>query len=183
MCGSRKRCRLTKKDKEGIIRSRDRIVLIMEISMPGKTVFILKLIQIISDNDADSRRWKWVIIHSFQHHAIWHYDDVIMTMLASQITSLMVVHSIVYSGVNQRKHQSPASLAFVREIHRGPVNFPHKWPVTRKMFPFDDVIMDMDIGWRSNSFVWDGNYFYVWWNYLSIPKLQRYNRWSFGMDK
>ena len=70
-----------------------------------------------------------------------HYDDVIMTMLASQITSLTVVYSIVYSGVNQRKHQSSASLAFVREIHRGPVNFPHKWPVTRKMFPFDDVIM------------------------------------------
>ena len=70
-----------------------------------------------------------------------HYDDVIMTMLASQITSLTVVYSIVYSGVNQRKHQRSASLAFVREIHRGPVNFPHKWPVTRKMFPFDDVIM------------------------------------------
>ena len=70
-----------------------------------------------------------------------HYDDVIMTMLASQINSLTVVYSIVYSGVNQRKHQSSASLAFVREIHRGPVNFPHKWPVTRKMFPFDDVIM------------------------------------------
>ena len=72
-----------------------------------------------------------------------HYDDVIMTMLASQITSLTIVYSIVYSGVNQRKHQSSASLAFVREIHRGPVNFPHKWPVTRKMFPFDDVIMDL----------------------------------------
>ena len=70
-----------------------------------------------------------------------HYDAVIMTMLASQITSLTVVCSIVYSGANQRKHQSSASLAFVREIHRGPVNFPHKWPVTRKMFPFDDVIM------------------------------------------
>ena len=70
-----------------------------------------------------------------------HYDDVIMTMLASQITCLTVVYSIVYSGVNQRKHQSSASLAFVWEIHRGPVNFPHKWPVTRKMFPFDDVIM------------------------------------------
>ena len=74
-----------------------------------------------------------------------HYDDVIMTMLASQITSLMVVYSIVYSGVNQRKHQSSASLAFVREIHRGPVNFPHKWPVTRKMFPFDDVIMGSNL--------------------------------------
>ena len=70
-----------------------------------------------------------------------HYDDVIMTMLESQITSLTVVYSIVYTGVHQRKHQSSASLAFVREIHPGPVNSPHKWPVTRKMFPFDDVIM------------------------------------------
>ena len=76
----------------------------------------------------------------------YHYDDVIMTMLASQITSLTVVYSIVYSGVNQRKHHSSASLAFVREIHRGPVNFPHKWPVTRKMFPFDDVIMTFEQG-------------------------------------
>ena len=73
--------------------------------------------------------------------SLLHYDDVIMTMLESQIISLTVVYSIVYSGVHQRKHQSSASLAFVREIHRGPVNFPHKWPVTRKMFPFDDVIM------------------------------------------
>ena len=71
-----------------------------------------------------------------------------MTMLASQITSLMVVYSIVYLGVNQRKHQSSASLAFVREIHRGPVNFPHKWPVTRKMFPLDDVIMSLPISRR-----------------------------------
>ena len=47
----------------------------------------------------------------------------------------------VYSDADQRKHQSSASLAFVRGIHRWPVNSPHKWPVTRKMFPFDDVIM------------------------------------------
>ena len=40
-----------------------------------------------------------------------------------------------------RKHQSSASLSFVRRIHRGPVNSPHKWPVTRRVFPFDDVIM------------------------------------------
>ena len=50
-------------------------------------------------------------------------------------------YSTVYSGVDQRKHQSSASLAFVQGIHRGPANSPHKWPVTRKMFPFDDVIM------------------------------------------
>ena len=43
------------------------------------------------------------------------------------------MYSTVYSGADQRKHQSSASLAFVRGIHRG--------PVTRKMFPFDDVFM------------------------------------------
>ena len=69
-----------------------------------------------------------------------HYGDVIMGTIASQITSLTVVYSTVYSG-DKRKHESSASMAFVRGIHRGPVNSPHKWPVTRKMFPFDDVIM------------------------------------------
>ena len=64
-----------------------------------------------------------------------------MDTVASQITSLTVVYSTVYSGADQRKHQSSPSLAFVWGIHRGPVNSPHKWPVTRKMFPFDDVIM------------------------------------------
>ena len=70
-----------------------------------------------------------------------HYTDVIMGTMASQITSLTIVYSTVYSDTDQRKHQSSASLAFVWGVHRGPVNSPHKWPVTRKMFPFDDVIM------------------------------------------
>ena len=70
-----------------------------------------------------------------------HYYDVIMDAIASQITSLTIVYSTVYSDADQSKHQSSASLAFVRGIHRGPVNSPHKWPVTRKMFPFDEVIM------------------------------------------
>ena len=70
-----------------------------------------------------------------------HYNDVIMGRIASQIASLTIVSSTVYSGADQRKHQSSASLAFVRGIHRGQMNSPHKWPLTRKMFPFDDVIM------------------------------------------
>ena len=70
-----------------------------------------------------------------------HYDDVTMGGMASQITSLTIVYSTVYSGADERKHQSSASLAFVRGFHRGPVNSPHKWPVTQKLFPFDDVIM------------------------------------------
>ena len=81
---------------------------------------------------------------------IYHYNDEIMGVMASQITSPTSVYSTVYSGVDQRKHnsgvdqrkhKSSVSLAFVWGSHRGPVNSPHKWPVTRKMFPFDDVIM------------------------------------------
>ena len=64
-----------------------------------------------------------------------------MSAVASQTTSLTIACSMVYSGADQRKHESSTSLAFVRGIHRGPVNSLHKWPVTRKMFPFDDVIM------------------------------------------
>ena len=71
-----------------------------------------------------------------------HYGDVIMGTIASQFTSLAIVFSTVYLDTDQRKHQSSASLAFVRGIHRRPVNSLHKGPVTRKMFPFDDVIMD-----------------------------------------
>ena len=70
-----------------------------------------------------------------------HYNDVIMGAMASQITSLTIVYSTVYSGGDQRKHPSSASLAFVWGINRWPVNSPYKWPVTRKIFPFDDVMM------------------------------------------
>ena len=65
-----------------------------------------------------------------------------MGTIASQITRLTIVYSTVYSGADQRKHQSSPSLAFVRVIHRPPVNSPRKGPVTRKMFPLDDVIME-----------------------------------------
>ena len=57
-----------------------------------------------------------------------------MGAIASEITSLTIVHSIVYWAADHRKHQSSASLAFVQGIHRGPVNSPHKWPVMRKIF-------------------------------------------------
>ena len=70
-----------------------------------------------------------------------HHSAVIMGAMASQITSLTVVYSTVNSGADQRKHQSSALPAFVRGIHRSPVNSPHKGPVARKMFLFDDVIM------------------------------------------
>ena len=72
---------------------------------------------------------------------VWHYIDVTMGTMASQITSPTNVYSIVYSGADQRKHQSSTSLAFVWGIHQSPVNSLHKRRVTRKMFLFDDVIM------------------------------------------
>ena len=62
-----------------------------------------------------------------------------MGAMASQVTSLTIVYSTVYTGQNKENIKSP---------RRWPVNSPHKGPVTREMFPFDDVIMDkkMDKG-------------------------------------
>ena len=73
-----------------------------------------------------------------------HNSDIIMSTSTSQITSLTIVYSAVYSGADQRRHQNFASLAFVWGIHHWSMNSPHKGPVTQKMFPFDDVIMDID---------------------------------------
>ena len=69
-----------------------------------------------------------------------YYNDVIMSVMASQIISLSWT---VYSGADQRKHQSSAWLAFVWGIHRGPVNYPHKWPVTRKI---------ISVWWRHHDY-------------------------------
>ena len=98
------------------------------------THIISKLMVILCPNSA------WYM-HIFITSTAWYYNDVIMGAMASQITSLTIVYSTVYSGTDQRKHESSPSLAFVRGIHQWPVNSPNKWPVTRKMFPFDDVIM------------------------------------------
>ena len=117
----------------------------------------------------------WIILCHWHEEA--HYCDAIMGTVASQITSLTIVYSTVYSDADQSKHQSSASLAFVWGIHRGPVNSPHKWPVTRKMLPFVDVIMyqtnNRVIGgldamyvraWISNtflSFTWKQSHIYA----------------------
>ena len=69
----------------------------------------------------------------------YHYNGVIISAIASQITGVST--STVCPGADQREHQSSASLAFVRGIHQSPVNSPHKRTVTRKMFPFDDIIL------------------------------------------
>ena len=81
------------------------------------------------------------------------YSDITMSMMVSQITSVSIVYHLfwprwqktsklrVTGHCDDRKYQSSASLAFVRGIHRWPVNSPHKGPVMQKMLPFDDVIM------------------------------------------
>ena len=90
--------------------------------------------------------------------------NIIMITTAFQITSVSIVYLTVCSGPGQRKHQSSASLAFVRGIHRGPVNSPHKRPVTRKVVPFDDVIMkliDLSVACRYFGTTWQFNFQYL----------------------
>ena len=60
----------------------------------------------------------------------WSLAITMTSWVKSQITSLTIVYSIVYSDADQKTHQSSASLAFVWS----PVNSPHKWPVTQKCF-------------------------------------------------
>ena len=115
-----------------------RLIFNMGIAIPGKTVFLIETAPwSIWDRNCLKPTGTWTPSSSLTIH----YDDVIMGAIASLITSLTIVYSTVYSGADQSKHQSSTSLAFVWGIHRGPMNSPHKWPVTRKMFPFDDVIM------------------------------------------
>ena len=65
-----------------------------------------------------------------------------MSTMASQITSLTIVYSTVYARCRSKKLQTSASLAFVRGIHRSPVNSPHKRPLMQKKFPFDGTIIN-----------------------------------------
>ena len=91
--------------------------------------------------------------HRHHHHqpprpeqgiTIWlsftaHYSDDIMSTMASQITDVSIICSTVCSGAAQRQK----SKLLVRGIHRWSVDSPNKEPVTRKLFPFDVIIMDM----------------------------------------
>ena len=98
-----------------------------------------------------------------------HYTDVIMSAMVSQITSLTIVYSTVYSGADQRKHHSSASLASVRVIHRWSVNSPHKGPVMRIMFLFDDVIISVPIG-RVNGYA-SVMQNVLWWRHGNVFRI------------
>ena len=80
-----------------------------------------------------------------------HYSDVIMVAMVSPITSLTIVYSTVYQGTDQRKHQNSSSLDFVRGYSPWPVNSPHKGSVTRKIFPFEGVIINDESPWRHTT--------------------------------
>ena len=94
------------------------------------------------------RLWRWLyflIPYTLLREFSKHYNDVILRAMASQITSVSIASSTVCSGADQRKHQSSTSLAFVREIHRGPINSPYKGLVMRKIFPGNGVIMNWKV--------------------------------------
>ena len=97
----------------------------------------------------NSQRINGAVSRSQKH---LHYSDVIMGAMAPQIASLTIVYWTVYSGVNQRKHQSSASLAFLRGSHRGPVNSPHKWPVYKR-----GIYFHVMMSWCSSDLVMSGN--------------------------
>ena len=135
---------------DGVVKGVNHLGLVSLLQYLYKHKTIMRWSYFYNGNPSLVRRRNYIetappVIHSVigvdKSNHIIHFGDVIMGAIASLITSLIIVYSTVYSDADQRKHQSSASLACVWGIHRGPVNSPHKWPVTRKMFPLDDVIM------------------------------------------
>ena len=96
---------------------------------------------IFSRDNLEGNEMNLCTLTYISHLRSYRCKIITMRAMASQITRIMIVYWTVYSGADQRKHQSSTSLAFVRGLHRSPVNSPHKGPVTRKMFPFDDVMI------------------------------------------
>ena len=80
------------------------------------------------------------------------YGDIIMSAMASQITSRTIICSIVYSGVDQRKHQSSESLAFVRGIH---VAVTGEFPTQRA-----SNAENVSIWWRHHT-IWSSSHNWV----------------------
>ena len=84
----------------------------------------------------------WDLVGHFDWNLVVQKDDLTHVSTTTKEThGLTIVYSTIHSVADQRKHQSSLSLAFMRGIHRWPVNSPYKWPVMQKMFSFDDVIM------------------------------------------
>ena len=89
-----------------------------------------------------------------------HDSDVLMGAKASRITSLtFFTQAFIQAQINENI-KSLRNWPFVRGIHRWPVNFQHKWSVTRKTLPFDDVIMKKGNICKNLN----GNIMWHWWN-------------------
>ena len=98
----------------------------------------IEVIPITTSKASASKTRQWVlVVFSHLHAAITRVLSMWCVTLEWHINDRNVVSN---SGIDQRKHQITASLAFVRGICWWPENSWHKGPVTRKMFPFDDVI-------------------------------------------
>ena len=86
-----------------------------------------------------SRKWILMLVHSQNFKSLqWRYNG-------RDGFSHHRPHDCLLNRLFRRRskqHQSSASQAFVLGIHRWPVYSPHKWPVTRKRFAFDDAIMN-----------------------------------------
>ena len=95
------------------------------------------------------------------------YNDVIISTMAFQITGVSIVYSTVGKSPDQRKQQSSASLASVWGNHRWPAITPHKRPVTRKMFPFDDVITHVC---NTSAIHIGSNKYTQWIHYQIMPR-------------
>ena len=104
---------------------------------PQKHSWVSNTGSVLSISEKNQPLCNWTALY------LSHYSDVIMSAMASQISGFSVVCSTVCSGEDQRKHPISKSLACVRGIHGWPVDSLHKGPVTRKMFPFGDVIMHL----------------------------------------
>ena len=83
-----------------------------------------------------------VVMHIMMKCLGNHYTDLTMSAMASQITSISIVYSIIGPGADQRKHQRFASLAFAWGIHRWPLNSPQKRPAA-----------NVSIWWRHRDFL------------------------------
>ena len=104
---------------------------------------------------------KWIQSSYISVKSHWRYGVSNRWQLEYLFNNLLGLikgwHQSVCSGADQGKYQSAASLAFVSGIHRWPVNSPHQGPITRKMLPFDDVIMlclQRSSYAKSNSISW-----------------------------
>ena len=113
---------------------------------------------------------------NLQYTQMTHCRNVIMSAMASQVTGVSIVYSTASSGIGQIKHQTLRHWPFVRGIHRWPVNFPHKGPVTRKMFPLNNVIMNTV---RVLLVRWDHNQGFSlsrhekWYKYIRLLNISR----------